>query len=178
MFLGAMTFADGFAHGAGTQESRRIVDGYAAAGGNVVDTAINYRDGASEEIVGEVLAGRRDQFVLATKYGASRDGADPNAAGNHRKNLRRAGDEPALRRLRTDYIDLYYVQIWDHLTPVEETMRALDDAVQAEAGCSMSGSRTPPAWVAARARSGPVAGLESRRRAAGPVQPAQPRHRT
>jgi aryl-alcohol dehydrogenase-like predicted oxidoreductase len=149
LFLGAMTFADGFAHGAGTQESRRIVDAYAAAGGNVVDTAINYRDGASEEIVGEVLAGRRDQFVLATKYGVSRDGADPNAAGNHRKNLR-LSLETSLRRLRTDYIDLYYVHIWDHLTPVEETMRALDDAVQAGKLLHVGLSDTP-AWVAARA---------------------------
>ena len=77
LFLGAMTFADGFAHGAGLDEARRIVDAYADAGGNVVDTAINYRDGASEEIVGEVLAGRRDRFVVATKYGVSRDGTIP-----------------------------------------------------------------------------------------------------
>jgi aryl-alcohol dehydrogenase-like predicted oxidoreductase len=74
VFLGAMTFAGGFAHGAGVDEDRRIVDAYADAGGNVVDTAVNYREGASEEIVGAVLAGRRDRFVLATKYGVSRGG--------------------------------------------------------------------------------------------------------
>ena len=137
--------------GPGADEARRIVDAYAAAGGNVVDTAINYRDGASEEIVGEVLVGRRDRFVLATKYGVSRDGSDPNAAGNHRKNLR-LSLETSLRRLQTDYIDLYYVHIWDHLTPIEETMRALDDAVAAGKVLHVGLSDTP-AWVVARAHT-------------------------
>jgi aryl-alcohol dehydrogenase-like predicted oxidoreductase len=82
-----MTFAGGFAHGAGVDEARRIVDAYLADGGNVIDTAVNYRDGASEEVLGEVLAGRRDRFVLATNYEVSRDRADLNAAGSHRKNL-------------------------------------------------------------------------------------------
>ena len=66
-----MTFAEGFAHGAGLEEARRIVDAYSDAGGNVIDTAVNYRDGASEEILGEVLRGRRDRFVVVTKYGVS-----------------------------------------------------------------------------------------------------------
>ena len=107
LFLGAMTFAEqGSPMARGIAEARRIVDAYADAGGNVIDTAVNYRGGASEEILGELLAGRRDRFVLATKYGVSRDPADPNAAGNHRKNLR-LSLETSLRRLRTDYIDLY-----------------------------------------------------------------------
>jgi aryl-alcohol dehydrogenase-like predicted oxidoreductase len=167
LFLGAMTFAEGFAHGAGVEEARRIVDAYVGAGGNVIDTASNYRDGASEEIVGEVLAGRRDRVVLATKYGVSRDGQDPNAAGNHRKNLR-LSLETSLRRLRTDYIDLYYVHIWDHLTPIEETMRALDDAVRAGRVLHVGLSDTP-AWVAARANTlalwhgwSPVVALQAR----------------
>jgi aryl-alcohol dehydrogenase-like predicted oxidoreductase len=167
LFLGAMTFAEGFAHGAGVEEARRIVDAYADAGGNVVDTAVNYRDGASEEIVGEVLAGRRDRFVLATKYGVTRDRDDPNAAGNHRKNLR-LSLETSLRRLRTDYIDLYYVHIWDRLTPVEETMRALDDAVRHGKVLHVGLSDTP-AWVAARAATlaqwrgwSPVVALQAR----------------
>lgn len=88
LFLGAMTFADGFAHGADRGMAQSIVDAYADAGGNVIDTAVNYRDGASEQIVGKILAGRRDRFVLCTKYGVSRARADPNAAGAHRKNLR------------------------------------------------------------------------------------------
>jgi aryl-alcohol dehydrogenase-like predicted oxidoreductase len=151
LFLGAMTFAEGFAHGAGREEAQRIVDSYADAGGNVIDTAINYRDGASEEIVGEVLAGRRDRFVLSTKYGVSRDRGDPNAAGAHRKNLR-LSLETSLRRLRTDYIDLYYLHLWDHLTPIEETMRALDDAVRAGEVLHLGISDTP-AWVIAQANT-------------------------
>lgn len=151
LFLGAMTFADGFAHGAGVDEARRIVDAYVDAGGNVIDTAVNYRDGASEEILGEILTGRRDRFVLATKYGVSRDRTDPNAAGSHRKNLR-LSLETSLRRLRTDYIDLYYIHLWDHLTPIEEAMRALDDAVRAGTVLHVGVSDTP-AWVAAQANT-------------------------
>ena len=151
MFLGAMTFADGFAHGPGAAEARRIVDTYADAGGNVVDTAINYRDGASEDIVGQVLNGRRDRFVVATKYGVTRDGSDPNAAGAHRKNLR-LSLETSLRRLRTDFIDLYYVHLWDAQTPVEEMMRALDDAVRAGKVLHLGVSDTP-AWVIAQANT-------------------------
>jgi aryl-alcohol dehydrogenase-like predicted oxidoreductase len=151
LFLGAMTFAEGFVHGAGLAEARRIVDAYAAAGGNVIDTAVNYRDGASEEIIGEVLADRRDRFVLSTKYGVSRDRNDPNAAGSHRKNLR-LSLETSLRRLRTDYIDLYYVHLWDQLTPIEETMRALDDAVRTGKILYVGISDTP-AWVAAQANT-------------------------
>lgn len=150
-FLGTMTFSDDFAHGADRHEARRIVDAYAAAGGNVIDTAINYRDGASEEIVGEVLEGRRDSFVLATKYTVSRDRADPNGAGNSRKNLR-LSLETSLRRLRTDHIDLYYVHIWDPATPLEETMRALHDAVAAGKVLYVGISDTP-AWVLARANT-------------------------
>jgi aryl-alcohol dehydrogenase-like predicted oxidoreductase len=149
LFLGAMTFADGFAHGADRAEARRIVEAYAEAGGNVIDTAVNYRDGASEQIVGEILAGQRDRFVLCTKYGVSRDRADPNAAGGHRKNLR-LSLETSLRRLRTDYIDVYYLHLRDQLTPVEETMRALDDAVTSGKVLHVGLSDTP-AWVAAHA---------------------------
>jgi len=130
LFLGAMTFGEQGGVGAPPQECARILDAYADAGGNVVDTAINYRGGASEEIVGELLDGRRDRFVLSTKYTVSRDRDDPNAAGNHRKNLR-LSLETSLRRLRTDYIDIYWVHMWDRHTPAEETMRALDDQVRA-----------------------------------------------
>ena len=80
LFLGATTFAEDFDHGARVDEARRIVDTYADAGGGVFDTPSNYRDGASEEIVGEVLDGREDRFAVAPKYGVSRDPADPNAA--------------------------------------------------------------------------------------------------
>ncbi|QKG24497.1 aldo/keto reductase [Actinomadura verrucosospora] len=151
LFLGAMTFGEQGGVGAPLPECRRILDAYAGAGGNVVDTAINYRGGASEEFLGELLHGRRDRFVLATKYTVSRDGADPNAAGNHRKNLA-ASLETSLRRLRTDRIDVYWVHMWDRHTPVEETMRALDDAVRA-GKILYVGISDAPAWVAARANT-------------------------
>ena len=151
LFLGAMTFGEQGGVGAGPDECRRILDAYAGAGGNVIDTAINYRGGASEEILGELLTGRRDRFVVATKYTVSRDRDDPNAAGNHRKNLR-LSLETSLRRLRTSYLDIYWVHMWDRHTPPEETMRALDDEVRAGKILYVGISDTP-AWLAARANT-------------------------
>ncbi|MFG1805664.1 aldo/keto reductase [Streptomyces sp. NPDC049040] len=151
LFLGAMTFGEQGGVGAAPQECRGMLDAYADAGGNVVDTAINYRGGESETILGELLEDRRDRFVLATKYTVTRDGSDPNAAGNHRKNLT-LSLETSLRRLRTDYIDLYWVHLWDRHTPVEETMRALDDAVRAGKILYVGVSDTP-AWVVSRANT-------------------------
>jgi aryl-alcohol dehydrogenase-like predicted oxidoreductase len=151
LFLGAMTFGEHGGVGAPIEECRRILDAYAEAGGNVVDTAINYRGGASEEFLGELLDGRRDRFVLATKYTVSRDGGDPNAAGNHRKNLR-LSLETSLRRLRTDYLDVFWVHLWDRHTPIEETMRALDDEVCAGKILYVGISDTP-AWVVSRANT-------------------------
>ena len=149
LFLGAMTFGEQGGVGASPEECRLMLDAYADAGGNVVDTAINYRGGASEEILGEILAGRRNRFVLSTKYTVSRDPSDPNAAGNHRKNLR-LSLQTSLRRLRTDYIDIYWVHMWDRHSPVEETMRALDDEVRA-GRIGYVGISDTPAWVIARA---------------------------
>jgi aryl-alcohol dehydrogenase-like predicted oxidoreductase len=149
LFLGAMTFGEQGGVGAPTEECRRMLDVYAEAGGNVVDTAINYRGGASETILGELLEGDRDRFVVSTKYSVTRDPRDPNAAGNHRKNLI-LSLETSLRRLRTDYIDLYWVHLWDRHTPVAETMRALDDAVRAGKVLHVGISDTP-AWVVSQA---------------------------
>jgi aryl-alcohol dehydrogenase-like predicted oxidoreductase len=151
LFLGAMTFGEQGGVGAPPQECRRILDAYADAGGNVIDTAINYRDGASEEILGELLAGRRDRFVLSTKYTVTRDRDDPNAAGNHRKNLR-LSLETSLRRLRTDYLDIYWVHMWDRHTPAEETMRALDEQVRA-GKILYTGISDTPAWLISRANT-------------------------
>lgn len=151
LFLGAMTFGEDFSWGADRQTSGRLVDQYLEAGGNVIDTAVNYRDGDSERILGELLGDRRDRLVLSTKYTLSRDGKDPNASGNSRKNLR-LSLETSLRRLRTDHIDLYYVHIWDRNTPIEETMRALDDAVTAGKVLYV-GISDAPAWVVARANT-------------------------
>lgn len=151
MVLGTMTFGEQGGVGAPIEECRRMVDAYADAGGNTLDTAINYRDGASEEILGELLLGRRESFVLGSKYTVSRDRTDPNAAGNARKNLR-ASLETSLRRLRTDYLDVYWVHMWDHATPLEETMRALDDAIRAGKVLYV-GISDAPAWVVARANT-------------------------
>jgi aryl-alcohol dehydrogenase-like predicted oxidoreductase len=150
-FLGAMTFGEHGGVGAPLEECRRMVDAYADAGGNVIDTASNYRGGASEEILGEVLTGRRDRFVLATKFTVSRDPTDANAAGSHRKNLR-LSLETSLRRLETDYLDVYWVHIRDRHTPIEETLRALDDAVRAGKVLYIGVSDTP-AWLVARAQT-------------------------
>ena len=149
LFLGAMTFGEQGGVGASPPECARILGAYADAGGNVIDTASNYRGGASEEILGELLQDRRDRFVLSTKYTVTRDAGDPNAAGNHRKNLR-LSLETSLRRLRTDYIDIYWVHMWDAGTPAEETMRALDDQVRA-GKILYAGISDAPAWVISRA---------------------------
>lgn len=151
LFLGAMTFGEDFSWGADRAESSRILDTYLDAGGNVVDTAVNYRGGDSERILGDLIRDRRDRLILATKYTLSRDPSDPNAAGNHRKNLRNSL-ETSLRHLKTDHLDLYYVHIWDHHTPVEETMRALDDAVRS-GKILYVGISDAPAWVVARANT-------------------------
>lgn len=149
LFLGAMTFGGEDRGGVPVPECRRMLEVYAEAGGNVVDTADAYGD--SETILGELLEGRRDRFVLATKYGLSHDASDPNAGGNHRKHLTLAL-EASLRRLRTDYLDLYWVHLWDRHTPVAETMRALDDAVRAGKVLYV-GISNAPAWVVARANT-------------------------
>lgn len=151
MILGAMTFGEQGGVGAPIEECRRILDAYAEAGGNAVDTAINYRNGLSEEILGRLLAGRRESFVLASKYTTTRDKNDPNAGGNARKNLR-ASLETSLRRLGTDYLDVYWVHVWDASTPIEETMRALDDAVRAGKVLYV-GISDAPAWVVSRANT-------------------------
>ncbi|GAA2097406.1 aldo/keto reductase [Actinomadura alba] len=142
LFLGAMTFA-------GPDEARKMIDLYADAGGNVIDTASAYGD--SEEVLGGLLQNRRDRFVLATKYALSRDGKDPNAGGSHRKNLT-LSLEASLRRLRTDYIDLLWVHTWDEHSPIEETMRALDDAVRAGKVLYVGASNLP-AWLVSRANT-------------------------
>ena len=151
VILGAMTFGEQGGVGAPIEECRRILDAYAEAGGNTVDTAINYRNGMSEEILGQLLAGRRESFVLASKYTTTRDKDDPNAGGNARKNLR-ASLETSLRRLGTDYLDIYWVHVWDAATPIEETMRALDDAVRAGKVLYV-GISDAPAWIVSRANT-------------------------
>src|SRR5260370_10503646 len=127
--LGTMTFGEDWGWGAPPDVSARILDLFADAGGNVIDTADVYTNGTSETILGELLKGRRDRFVLDTKFANQTAPGDPNSAGNHRKKLV-TSIEASLHRLQTDHIDLYWVHARDLLTGVEELMRALDDQVR------------------------------------------------
>ena len=147
--LGTMTFGEDWGWGASKDASRAMFDAFADAGGNFIDTANVYTDGTSEAYVGEFVGSERDRFVIATKYTGNLDPADPNAGGNHRKSLTRAV-EGSLRRLGTDYIDLLWVHMWDHATPVEEVMRALDDLV-ASGKVLYVGVSDTPAWIVSEA---------------------------
>ena len=126
--LGTMTFGPEWGWGASKEESRRIFDAYVAAGGNFIDTANRYTEGTSERFVGEFIAADRERFVLATKYTLFNRRDDPSASGNSRKNMVQSL-EASLKRLGTDYVDLFWVHAWDFTTPVEEVMRGLDDLV-------------------------------------------------
>ena len=147
--LGTMTFGDAWGWGADAAESRLIFEAFAEAGGNFVDTANNYTDGQSEEIVGECVAHDRERFVVATKYTLTGRRDDPNAGGNHRKNLVQTL-EASLRRLRTEYVDLLWLHMWDGMTPVEEVVRTLDDLVSSGKVLYVGISDTP-SWVVSQA---------------------------
>jgi aryl-alcohol dehydrogenase-like predicted oxidoreductase len=148
--LGAMTFGtQGW--GADKDESRRVYDGFREAGGNFIDTANVYSGGTSETYLGEFLAGDRQRIVLATKYTGATRARDVNAAGNSRKNLMDSL-HASLARLRTDYVDLYWVHARDFTTPIEEVMRALDDAVR-QGKVLYVGVSDTPAWEVARANT-------------------------
>ena len=148
--LGTMSFGESWGFGADEATSHRVLDAYAEAGGNFLDTANKYHGGETEEIVGRWLAKTgRDRQVVATKYTLAMDHTDPNSAGNHRKNLARSV-EASLKRLQTDYIDLLWVHAWDDYTPFEETMRGLDDLVRAGKVLYVGVSDTP-AWIVSAA---------------------------
>ena len=144
-----MTFGTEWGWGTEKDESRRVFDAYVEAGGNFIDTADFYTGGTSESWLGEFVRGRRDSLVLATKYTMCTTPGDPNAGGSHRKNLMQSLDA-SLKRLQTDRIDLLWVHAWDATVPIEETMRALDDAVRAGRVLYVGVSNWP-AWVTARA---------------------------
>lgn len=149
--LGTMTFGEKWGYGASKEESRRIFEAYAAAGGNFIDSANNYTDGDSEEFIGEFIAGQRENFVIATKYSISMSKMHPNGGGNHRKSLVQSLDA-SLKRLNTEYIDVYWLHVWDFMTPVEEVMRALDDQVRA-GKILYVGISDAPAWIIAQANT-------------------------
>ncbi|MBD3401747.1 aldo/keto reductase [candidate division GN15 bacterium] len=149
--LGTMTFGTEWGWGADKDVCRKMFDRYAEAGGNFIDTANVYTNGTSEQFVGEFVKGQREKYVIATKYTSCMNPGDPNAGGNHRKNLVQAV-EASLKRLQTDYIDLYWVHAWDNLTPVEEVMRGLDDLVR-QGKILYVGVSDTPAWVIAQANT-------------------------
>lgn len=146
--LGTMTFAvNGW--GSTDEEAAQMVDTYVDHGGNFIDTANFYGGmGGSEILLGRLIQGRRDRLVVSTKYSLTTRPGDPNASGNHRKNMILAVEE-SLRRLNTDYIDLYYLHMWDFRTPVDEILRAFDDLVRAGKILYIGISDTP-AWQVAR----------------------------
>jgi aryl-alcohol dehydrogenase-like predicted oxidoreductase len=145
--LGTMTFGDEWGWGSPKDEAQKVYETYREAGGNFLDTANFYTGGTSEKFVGEFIKGHRESVVLATKYSNAAPGNDPNAAGNHRKSMTQAL-EASLKRLQTDYIDLYWVHIWDGITPVEEVMRGLDDMVRQGKVLYVGISDAPAWWIA------------------------------
>lgn len=148
--LGAMTFGVGAsAWGSSDEEAATMVDMYLDRGGNFVDTADFYGQmGGSEELLGRLLGQRRERTVISTKYSLTTRPGDPNASGNHRRNMVRSVED-SLRRLGTDWIDLLYLHMWDFRTPVDEILRAFDDLVRAGKVLYI-GLSDVPAWQASR----------------------------
>ncbi|WP_445185617.1 aldo/keto reductase [Pseudonocardia sp. Cha107L01] len=152
--LGTMTFGEDGGWGASPEASSAILAEYLDRGGNVVDTANTYTNGHSEKIVGDFFAtrpGLRERVVLSTKFFANLHPGDPNGGGAGRKATISQLEE-SLRRLRTDYVDLYWLHGWDRRAPVEETLRALDDLVTA-GKIRYVGVCNVPAWVAAQSQT-------------------------
>jgi aryl-alcohol dehydrogenase-like predicted oxidoreductase len=149
--LGTMTFGEEWGTGASKEESRRLFDAYAEAGGNFVDTANRYTEGTSERYVGEFVRADRERFVVATKYSLFTRRGDPSFSGNHRKNMVQALDA-SLKRLGLEYVDVFWVHAWDFTTPVEEVMRGLDDLVR-QGKVLYLGISDTPAWVVSRANA-------------------------
>ena len=144
--LGAMTFGDENGTGAPKAVARQIYDRYRDQGGNFIDTANIYTGGSSEIQLAEFLATDRNEIVLASKFSMTTNMDDPNAAGNHRKNMVQAV-EASLRRLDTDYLDIYWVHGWDQRTRIDEVMRGLDDLVRAGKVLHLGVSNCPAWWV-------------------------------
>ena len=150
--LGAMTFGEDLGWGSSVEESQQIIDRFIEFGGNFIDTANFYTKGHSEKIIGDHVgrhSARRDRLVIATKFSGNLYPGDPNGGGSGRKSII-AACENSLRRLQTDYIDLYWLHNWDVHTPIEETMAALEDLVRAGKVRYLGVSDTP-AWKIAEA---------------------------
>jgi aryl-alcohol dehydrogenase-like predicted oxidoreductase len=151
--LGTMTFGNDWGWGSEEETAREIFNRYLEAGGNFIDTADLYTEGHSEELLGKFISERavRDRVVLATKFTFNADPGNPNAGGNGRKNIYRAV-ESSLRRLQTDYVDLYWLHAWDTITPVEEVISTLTDLTRA-GKIRYYGFSDTPAWYVARAQT-------------------------
>jgi aryl-alcohol dehydrogenase-like predicted oxidoreductase len=151
--LGGMTFGEDWGWGSSVKDSERILDRYVELGGNFIDTANAYTKGHSEAIIGDHIgqyASKRDRLVIATKFLSNLYNGDPNGGGSNRKSVI-AACEQSLRRLKTSYIDLYWMHAWDATTPIDETMRALDDLVQGGKVRYIGFSDTP-AWKCVEAQ--------------------------
>ena len=148
--LGTMTFAAP-RWGSPDDVSEAVFNNYVDAGGNFIDTADVYSGGKSEELIGKFVAERklRDKLVVATKFGFNTEKGNPHAGGNGRKHIYSAL-ENSLRRLKTDYVDLYWLHVWDMVTPIEEVLQTLGDLVRA-GKIRYFGFSDMPAWYATKA---------------------------
>jgi len=151
--LGAMTFGEDWGWGSSVKDSERIIDAYVDKGGNFIDTANAYTKGHSEKIIGDHVGrnkAKRDRLVIATKFMSNLFTGDPNGGGAGRKAIFQQCEE-SLRRLQTDYIDLYWLHVWDQNTPIEETIRALHTLVESGKVRYIGFSDTP-AWKVVEAQ--------------------------
>ena len=151
--LGTMGFGVDWNWGADYETSKAVFDSFTNAGGNFIDTANIYTNGSSESFLGDFIASDRHHYVLATKYTLwdSKNNTNVNGAGNSRKNMMRSVED-SLKRLKTDFIDLFYVHAWDHLTPVDEVMRGLDDLIT-QGKVNYIGVSDTPAWIVSSAQT-------------------------
>ncbi len=152
--LGTMTFGEDWGWGSSVKDSEAILDRFVARGGNFLDTANGYTKGHSEKIIGDHVGrhpAKRDRLVIATKFVTNMYRGDPNGGGANRKAIV-AQCEQSLRRLQTEYIDLYWMHAWDATTPIEETLRALDDLVR-DGKVRFIGFSDAPAWKCAQAQT-------------------------
>lgn len=150
--LGTMTFGEAWGWGASHAECRRMFERYAEVGGNFIDTSVNYTNGEAETILGDLLSADRNHFVVATKYTLTNpDSTDPNSGGNSRKNMMQSL-ERSLKRLKTDFVDILYLHVWDYTTPVEEVLRGLDDLVR-QGKVNYIAISDSPAYIVAEANT-------------------------
>ena len=147
--LGTMGFGTEAGWGADKETSFAIMDTFAEAGGNFLDTANIYKLGTSEKIIGDYISEHdRDYFVVATKYALKDNLTNPNASGNNRKNMMRSVEE-SLKRLKTEFIDILYLHIWDDITPIDEVLRGMDDLMR-QGKINYAAISDTPAWVVAK----------------------------